>query len=60
METTERPNVLDPDFRYTTAARTDVSVTWAKYGWTPPNREKQRQEMLRLNPPIVETQECMN
>lgn len=49
-----------PGFRYIPAAQTDVAQTWARYGWTPPDREKQRQEMLRLNPPIVEIDQCLN
>ena len=56
----EAKKLQDPGFRYIPAAQTDVAQTWARFGFIPPDREKQRQEMLRLNPPIVETQECLN
>lgn len=31
--------LLDPRFVYRNAARTDVQVTWARFGWTPPSKE---------------------
>ena len=56
----ELKTLQDPEFRYIPAAQTDAAQTWARFGYTPPDREKQRAEMLRLNPPIVETIECLN
>jgi hypothetical protein len=55
-----KTSIQDPAFRYTTSARTDVTATWERFGYVPPDREKQRQEMLRLNPSIVEIKECPN
>lgn len=33
-------SILDPAFKYTPSAATDVQATWAKFGWTPPVRKK--------------------
>lgn len=30
-----RPSLLDPSFKYTIAAQTDVQATWRKFGWKP-------------------------
>jgi hypothetical protein len=39
--TVYRPkNILDPAFKYTPSAATDVQATWAKFGWQPPVRKK--------------------
>lgn len=40
---------------YVTAAATDVRKTWERFGWVPPDRKRQAEEMARLNPlPIPE------
>jgi hypothetical protein len=40
---------------YTPAAATDVTKTWARFGWVPPSRKQQADIMARLNPlPIPE------
>jgi len=40
---------------YTPAASTDVTKTWSRFGWVPPNRRKQADAMIRLNPlPVPE------
>lgn len=28
--------IHDPRFRYTPAAKTDITQTWRRYGWVPP------------------------
>jgi hypothetical protein len=39
--TAYRPkSILDPAFKYTPSAGTDVRVTWARFGWTPIVRNK--------------------
>lgn len=30
-----QPNILNPEFKYTSSVDTDITKTWAKYGWTP-------------------------
>jgi len=49
-------NILNPEFQYSPAARTDVTRVWTRHGWNPPDREHQRKMMLRLNP-ITENSE---
>jgi len=33
-------SILDPAFKYTPSASTDVQATWIKFGWKPPERKK--------------------
>jgi len=33
-------SILDPAFKYTPSAGTDVRATWARFGWTPIVRKK--------------------
>ena len=33
-------SILDPAFKYTSSAATDVQATWTKFGWKPPERKK--------------------
>jgi hypothetical protein len=33
-------SILDPAFKYTPSAGTDVRATWARFGWTPIVRNK--------------------
>ena len=33
-------SILDPAFKYTPSAATDVRATWARFGWTPLVRKK--------------------
>lgn len=40
---------------YTPAAATDITRTWERFGWVPPDRKRQAEAMARLNPlPIPE------
>ncbi len=40
---------------YTPAAATDITKTWERFGWVPPDRKRQAEAMARLNPlPIPE------
>ena len=57
MDTKPAPRTTPlPDQRtYTPAAGTDVTKTWERFGWVPPNRKHQAEVMARLNPlPIPE------
>lgn len=36
-------SVLDPDFVYTEASKTDVQKTWKRFGWVPPSEVKNAQ-----------------
>jgi hypothetical protein len=41
LATAYRPkSILDPAFKYTPSAGTDVRATWARFGWTPIVRNK--------------------
>ena len=40
MKQESRPNITDPDFRWTGPANTDVQATWRRFGWTPPSERK--------------------
>jgi len=33
-------SILDPAFKYTPSAGTDVRATWARFGWKPTERKK--------------------
>ena len=33
-------SILDPAFKYTPSAATDVQATWIKFVWKPPERKK--------------------
>ena len=35
---------------YVPSAATNVRETWLLFGWQPPSREKQQEQMKRLNP----------
>jgi hypothetical protein len=35
---------------YTPAAATDITKTWCRFGWVPPDRKRQAEAMARLNP----------
>jgi hypothetical protein len=37
-------NILNPDVAYTPAAKTDVSRTLRRHGWTPPSEDKDIQK----------------
>lgn len=37
-------NILNPDVAYTPAAKTDVSRTLKRHGWTPPSEDKDIQK----------------
>jgi hypothetical protein len=46
---------LDKGMPYTPAAATDITKTWQRFGWVPPDRKRQAEIMARLNPlPIPE------
>ena len=47
--TPSKPRLTDPAFQYTTSSKTDVAKTFAKHGWTPPDRAKQYQVARQLN-----------
>jgi hypothetical protein len=34
--------LLDPNFKYNPAAKTDVQRTWRKYGWIPPSELREQ------------------
>lgn len=36
--------LLDPSFKYTISAATDVQATWRKHGWIPPTELKAQHE----------------
>jgi|FreactTroBogLake_1042271.scaffolds.fasta_scaffold08906_4 hypothetical protein len=35
------PNILDPNFKYTPSAGTNVQATWMKFGWKPVERSNE-------------------
>lgn len=54
MKRTERAmkgpvSVLDPSFKYTPSAQTDITLTWKRFGWTPVDPRKQAQMKAKLN-----------
>lgn len=36
--------VTSPEFEYRNASKTDVTITWRKFGWTPKHEETQPTE----------------
>lgn len=47
---TDKPEFLPHKQDYVVSSRTDVTVTWRKYGWVPPCQEAQRAAYRALNP----------
>ncbi len=43
------PNILDVSYKYTHSSKTDVTKTWRRFGWAPPDRAKQRAIYSQLN-----------
>lgn len=39
---TQQARILNPDWQYTPASRTDVLETWRKHGFVPPTEQKLR------------------
>jgi hypothetical protein len=39
--------ILDPRFRYTSAAATNVTLTWARHGYSAQDNAQRRAEQLR-------------
>lgn len=39
-----RAPLLDPSFKYTSSAATDVQATWRKHGWVPPSETRGQNE----------------
>lgn len=37
-------SILDPNFKYVTAAATDITQTWRRYGWKPIERMEKHYE----------------
>lgn len=48
-EPTYPTSLLDPEFRYIPSAQTDVTRTWRRFGWTPPDSRKQALMKAKLN-----------
>jgi hypothetical protein len=48
------PLTLLQGFPYRPAAQTDVTQTWARYGWHPPSRQRQQRIRNWLNPVRME------
>lgn len=42
--------ITDPSFAYVSSAATDITATLKRFGWTEPDRERQRATKRRLNP----------
>lgn len=36
-----RPSILNRDFKYYSAANTDVQRTWKRFGWTPTGKNNE-------------------
>jgi hypothetical protein len=44
-KTAFRPQgILDPNFKYVVSAKTDITQTWRKHGWTPIERTEKYYE----------------
>ena len=46
-------NILNPDVAYTPAAKTDVSRTLKRHGWTPPSEDKDIQKSGSFTAPSL-------
>ncbi len=47
-----RAPILDPKFKYTPAAATDIQETWRKFGWKPVKEQVEMPKKQEL-PPVA-------